>query len=129
MIKADGLALGKGVIIARTTRTRESTIDEMMDVARLATPGTRVVIEEFLAGTECSIHALVDGKNYLPSRNGTGSQTRVRRRPRPEHRRHGHVQPGGHWSSKERVGREILDRFFADWATASTSAGCFSPGS
>ena len=64
VIKADGLALGKGVIIAQDAATARSTIGAMMTEARFGEAGRRIVIEEFLRGTECSIHALVDGKNY-----------------------------------------------------------------
>ena len=64
VIKADGLALGKGVIIAPNIGTARSTIEAMMNEARFGDAGRRIVIEEFLRGTECSLHALVDGKNY-----------------------------------------------------------------
>ena len=65
VIKADGLALGKGVIIATDAATARSAIDEMMNQRRFGDAGRRIVIEEVLDGTECSLHALVDGKNYL----------------------------------------------------------------
>jgi len=64
VIKADGLALGKGVIIAPDAATATSTIDAMMSEGRFGDAGRRIVIEEFLRGSECSLHALVDGKNY-----------------------------------------------------------------
>ena len=64
VIKADGLALGKGVIIAENIATAKSTVEMMMKEARFGEAGRRIVIEEFLRGSECSIHALVDGKNY-----------------------------------------------------------------
>jgi phosphoribosylamine---glycine ligase len=64
VIKADGLALGKGVIIAENNATARSTVEMMMKEARFGEAGRRIVIEEFLRGSECSIHALVDGKNY-----------------------------------------------------------------
>ena len=64
VIKADGLALGKGVIIAPDVATAKSTIEAMMNEARFGDAGRRIVIEEFLRGTECSIHALVNGKDY-----------------------------------------------------------------
>jgi len=64
VIKADGLALGKGVIIVPDIATAKSTIEAMMNEARFGDAGRRIVIEEFLHGTECSLHALVDGKNY-----------------------------------------------------------------
>ena len=64
VIKADGLALGKGVIIAENAAIARSTVEMMMKEARFGDAGRRIVIEEFLRGTECSIHALVDGENY-----------------------------------------------------------------
>ncbi len=64
VIKADGLALGKGVIIAPDAAAARSTIDAMMKRGRFGAAGRRIVIEEFLRGTECSLHALVDGKDY-----------------------------------------------------------------
>ena len=64
VIKADGLALGKGVIIAADRASARSTIEAMMKEGRFGDAGRRIVIEEFLRGTECSLHALVDGKSY-----------------------------------------------------------------
>ncbi|MCE9609259.1 MAG: phosphoribosylamine--glycine ligase [Chthoniobacter sp.] len=65
VVKADGLALGKGVIIAQNSWEAALAIHEIMDARKFGDAGQRVVIEEFLTGEECSIHALVDGKNYL----------------------------------------------------------------
>jgi phosphoribosylamine--glycine ligase len=64
VIKADGLALGKGVIIAPDALTARSTIDEMMNQGAFGGAGRRIVVEDFLRGTECSLHVLVDGSNY-----------------------------------------------------------------
>ena len=64
VIKADGLALGKGVIVALDSTMARSTIEAMMKKHRFGEAGRRIVIEEFLHGSECSLHALVDGKNY-----------------------------------------------------------------
>ena len=65
VVKADGLALGKGVIIAQNPWEAGLAIHEIMDARKFGDAGSRVLIEEFLTGEECSIHALVDGKNYL----------------------------------------------------------------
>lgn len=65
VVKADGLALGKGVIIAQNPWEAGLAIHEIMDARKFGDAGNRVLIEEFLTGEECSIHALVDGKNYL----------------------------------------------------------------
>ena len=64
VIKADGLALGKGVIIAQNPWEAALAIHEIMDARKFGEAGKRLLIEEFLSGEECSIHALVDGKNY-----------------------------------------------------------------
>src|SRR5438309_4973118 len=64
VIKADGLALGKGVIIASDAAAARSAIDEMMTQGRFGDAGRRIVIEDFLRRTECSLHALVDGSSY-----------------------------------------------------------------
>ncbi|MFN0016604.1 MAG: phosphoribosylamine--glycine ligase [Saprospiraceae bacterium] len=65
VVKASGLALGKGVIIAETHAEAETAIREIMDDRKFGDAGAEVVIEEFLTGEECSIHALVDGDSYL----------------------------------------------------------------
>lgn len=65
VIKADGLALGKGVIIAQSPDEAAKTIYRIMERGQFGSAGRSIVIEEFLQGQECSIHAFVDGKNYL----------------------------------------------------------------
>ena len=65
VVKASGLALGKGVIIAQTHAEAETAIREIMEERKFGDAGAEVVIEEFLEGEECSIHALVDGRSYL----------------------------------------------------------------
>ena len=65
VVKADGLALGKGVIIAVNAWQAALAIHEIMDLRKFGDAGQRLLIEEFLIGEECSIHALVDGRNYL----------------------------------------------------------------
>jgi phosphoribosylamine--glycine ligase len=65
VIKADGLALGKGVIIAQSPWSAAMAIYEIMERWKFGEAGRRVVVEEFLEGEECSIHALVDGRSYL----------------------------------------------------------------
>ena len=69
VIKADGLAAGKGVVVAETTEDAESAIDDMLVGNKFGAAGAEVLIEEFLHGEECSILALVDGENavLLPS--------------------------------------------------------------
>ncbi len=66
VIKADGLAAGKGVIVAMSVQEAHDAIDMMLSDNKLGDAGARVVIEEFLEGEEASFIVLVDGKNILP---------------------------------------------------------------
>lgn len=66
VIKADGLAAGKGVIVAMNLQQAHDAIDMMLSDNKLGDAGARVVIEEFLEGEEASFIVMVDGKNILP---------------------------------------------------------------
>ncbi len=65
VIKADGLAAGKGVVVAMTKEEAFDAIDMMLSDNKLGDAGARVVVEEFLAGEEASFIVMVDGKNVL----------------------------------------------------------------
>ena len=86
VIKADGLAAGKGVVLVNTTGEAMAVIDEMLTGSRFGEAGRRIVLEECLVGTR--------GVVLRPERRppgdvdwlGAGSQARARRRSRPEHR-------------------------------------------
>ncbi|MGF6646214.1 phosphoribosylamine--glycine ligase [Paraburkholderia sp. GAS82] len=66
VIKADGLAAGKGVVVALTLDEAHAAVDMMLSDNKLGDAGARVVIEEFLAGEEASFIVMVDGKHVLP---------------------------------------------------------------
>jgi phosphoribosylamine--glycine ligase len=66
VIKADGLAAGKGVIVAMTLIEAEDAVRDMLAGNAFGEAGSRVVIEEFLDGEEASFIVMVDGKNVLP---------------------------------------------------------------
>ena len=66
VIKADGLAAGKGVVVAMDLAEAHAAIDHMLSGNALGDAGARVVIEEFLDGEEASFIVMVDGKNVLP---------------------------------------------------------------
>ena len=66
VVKADGLALGKGVIIAQTTEEAKTAATEMMAEGKFGESGKCVVIEEFLTGPEVSVLAFTDGKTMVP---------------------------------------------------------------
>ncbi|MEA3195479.1 MAG: phosphoribosylamine---glycine ligase [Betaproteobacteria bacterium] len=66
VIKADGLAAGKGVVVAATKEEAHAAIDAMLGEKKLGAAGERVVIEEFLQGEEASFIVMSDGVNVLP---------------------------------------------------------------
>jgi phosphoribosylamine--glycine ligase len=66
VIKADGLAAGKGVVIAEARERAETTVREMLDQSSFGEASAEIVIEEFLTGEEASFIALVDGTDILP---------------------------------------------------------------
>ncbi|MGH8184281.1 MAG: phosphoribosylamine--glycine ligase [Rhodanobacteraceae bacterium] len=66
VIKADGLAAGKGVVVAMTLAEAEHALADMLDAHAFGDAGARVVIEEFLAGEEASYIVMADGAHYLP---------------------------------------------------------------
>ncbi|GIW41717.1 MAG: phosphoribosylamine--glycine ligase [Candidatus Binatia bacterium] len=66
VVKADGLAAGKGVFVCRTVAEAEEAIQEMLEGKLFGDAGSRVVVEEFLEGEEASFMALVDGMSVLP---------------------------------------------------------------
>ena len=66
VVKADGLALGKGVIIAQTREEAKQAVRDMMEGGIFGASGSRVVIEEFLTGPEVSVLAFTDGKVVKP---------------------------------------------------------------
>ncbi|WJN58603.1 phosphoribosylamine--glycine ligase [Pseudomonas sp. SO81] len=66
VVKADGLAAGKGVIVAMTLEEAEEAVRDMLSGNAFGDAGARVVIEEFLDGEEASFIVMVDGKNVLP---------------------------------------------------------------
>ena len=66
VIKADGLAAGKGVIIAKEEETAVQALKDCLEGARFGEAGEKVIIEEFITGREASVMALIDGDTVLP---------------------------------------------------------------
>ncbi len=66
VIKADGLALGKGVIIAQTREEAQTAVKEMMEQGKFGKSGEHIVVEEFLEGPEVSVLSFTDGKTVVP---------------------------------------------------------------
>ena len=90
VVKADGLAAGKGVVVAKTLAEAEAAIAMMFDGA-FGAAGTEVVIEEFLEGQRDQLLRAVRRRDCDPARLRAGPQARLRSRRGPEHRRHGRL--------------------------------------
>ncbi len=123
VVKADGLALGKGVVIAPDAASAKSTIDEMMNQDRFGEAGRRVVVEEFLRGTECSLHALVDGKNYRLLESARDHKRALDGDVGPNTGGMGAFSPANNWSSKlqaqfeEEIMRPVLGGLLVEGIT------------
>ena len=93
VVKADGLAAGKGVVVAETVAEAEAAID-MMFAGGLGERAWEIVIEECLVGEEASFFALCDGETAVAACLRARPQARLRRRQGAEHRRHGRLFAG-----------------------------------
>ena len=115
VIKADGLALGKGVTIAQNPAEAAHAIQECMEDRVFGEAGGRIVIEEFLEGTECSIHALVDGSSYLLFPDCRDHKRAYDGDRGPNTGGMGTISPSGSLDEGlcARVKTKVLDRFIA----------------
>ena len=89
VVKTDGLAAGKGVLVTDDLDAAAADVAAKLSGAAFGDAGRRVVVEEGLAGTECSLLVLVDGHVRRAARAGARLQATRRRRPWAEHGRHG----------------------------------------
>lgn len=115
VIKADGLALGKGVIIAPDMEAATATIDAMMNQRRFGEAGRRVVVEEFLRGSECSLHALVDGTGYCLLATARDHKRAFDGDKGPNTGGMGAFSPADNWNSalRAQVDRKIMEPLLA----------------
>ncbi len=108
VIKADGLAAGKGVIVARTLEEAEAAVRDMLAGNAFGDAGSRVVIEEFLDGEEASFIVMVDGEHILPM------ATSQDHKPRDEGDRGPNTGGMGAYSPAPVVTPEVHDRIMAE---------------
>jgi phosphoribosylamine--glycine ligase len=113
VVKADGLALGKGVIIAQNLAKAEDAVRLCLVDGAFGAAGKRIVIEEFLEGVECSIHALVDGSSYLLLPDCRDHKKAFDGNLGPNTGGMGTISPSGSVDEalRARICREILDPF------------------
>lgn len=122
VVKADGLALGKGVFICRTRSEAEDACRELMENKLFGASGSRVLIEEFLEGPEVSVLSFTDGKTIVPmvasmdhktiGEGGTGANTGGM----------GVIAPNPFYT--EAVAKECMERIFVPTVNAMSEEGC-----
>ena len=114
-MKADGLALGKGVVVAENPLEAAMAIHRAMDQGVFGEAGRRVVIEECLRGVECSLHALVDGSGYCLFPDARDHKRAFDGNRGPNTGGMGTISPSGALDASliERIREEVLDRFVA----------------
>ncbi|MGZ5537493.1 MAG: phosphoribosylamine--glycine ligase [Chthoniobacterales bacterium] len=110
VIKADGLALGKGVVIAQTRKEAREAINAMMNEGQFGEAGRRIVVEEFLRGTECSVHALVGGGSYRMLATARDHKRALDGDAGPNTGGMGAVSPADNWSAEaeNQFDREVM---------------------
>ena len=115
VIKADGLALGKGVVIAETPAAAAEAVHRAMELGVFGEAGRRIVIEEFLQGVECSSHALVDGTGYCLFPDAKDHKRAFEGDTGPNTGGMGTISPSGTLDGPllEWVKTGVLDRFVA----------------
>ena len=113
VVKADGLALGKGVIIAQNLAEAEGAVRMCLEDGAFGAAGKRIVVEEFLEGVECSIHALVDGSSYLLLPDCRDHKKAFDGNTGPNTGGMGTISPAGSVDEalRARICREVLDPF------------------
>jgi phosphoribosylamine--glycine ligase len=104
VIKADGLALGKGVIIARDREEAGQAVRAMMEESAFGEAGRRIIIEECLRGTECSVHALVSGESFRMLATARDHKRALDGDKGPNTGGMGAVSPADNWNT-EREGK------------------------
>ena len=115
VVKADGLALGKGVAVAENPLQAAMAIHRAMDLGAFGDSGRKIVIEECLRGVECSIHALVDPSGYCLFPDAKDHKRAFDGDHGPNTGGMGTISPSGTLDATltERVKVEVLDRFVA----------------
>ncbi len=115
VVKADGLALGKGVVIAANFDEAEQALRLCMEERAFGEAGARVVVEEFLVGVECSIHAFVDGRSHLLCPDARDHKKAFDGDNGPNTGGMGTISPCGSIDAtlRETIKTEVLDRFIS----------------
>ena len=131
VVKADGLALGKGVVIAADRDVARQAVLSMMQEGTFGDAGRRVVIEECLSGSECSVHALVSGNEFRMLATARDHKRALEGDRGPNTGGMGAVSPADNWSAdcEEEFGGGIMRPLLEGLTRRSTTfRGLLFPG-
>lgn len=121
VVKADGLALGKGVIIAETREQAIDAVHSMMSEKVFGESGTKVVIEEFLEGPEVSVLSFTDGKTFVPMVSSQDHKRALDGDKGLNTGGMGTVAPNPYYT--EDIARECMDKIFIPTMNAMNNEG------
>ena len=110
VIKADGLAVGKGVIFCHTLDEAEQTLREIFVDKRFGASGNQVVIEEFLIGSDCSVLAFCDGQTVMPWPSAMDHKTAYDGNKGPNTGGMGVISPNPHYTKE--IEKECMENVF-----------------
>ena len=122
VIKADGLALGKGVIIAETFEQAQDAVNSIMEDKIFGKSGSRVVVEEFLTGPEVSVLAFADGKTVKPMVSSMDHKRAFDGNKGPNTGGMGTISPNPYYS--EEMAQRCMQEIFLPTMAAMQSEGC-----
>lgn len=122
VIKADGLALGKGVIIAQTQLEAEQAVRDMLEGNAFGQAGSRVVIESFLTGPELTVLAFADGQTVVPMVSSRDHKRAFDHDQGPNTGGMGTIAPGAHLSAQDQ--ERMLTTIFQPTIDAMAAEGC-----
>ena len=122
VVKADGLALGKGVFICRTRKEAEAAVRELMENKLFGASGERVLIEEFLEGPEVSVLSFTDGKTIVPMISSMDHKTVGEGGTGPNTGGMGVIAPNPFYT--EEIAGECMERIFLPTVRAMAAEGC-----
>lgn len=121
VIKADGLALGKGVIIAKTRKEAETAVFEIMENKKFGDSGNSIVIEEYLEGPEVSVLAFTDGNAIVPMVSSMDHKRAKDNDMGLNTGGMGTVAPNPYFT--EEIAKECMDKIFIPTVTAMNNEG------
>lgn len=122
VIKADGLALGKGVIIAQTQLEAEQAVRDMLEGNAFGLAGCRVVIESFLTGPELTVLAFADGQTVVPMVSSRDHKRAFDHDQGPNTGGMGTIAPGARLSAQDQ--EQMLTTIFQPTIDAMAAEGC-----